>query len=170
MLSPVKAQKKRFHERNFNVQVAIDPAFFTCGATIVQLARRYEATRTGGRILELISTVKSATTPIIQADCIEVMHVRRKRMLHPPGTHDFKAFQAETSKIPDEIRGVHFLKGTHWIFIFPAPVTSPMRKGQPLRVRYCELCKLSWIILSRNPLLGQWVILKGTGFSPYKIG
>jgi hypothetical protein len=39
--------------------------------------------------------MKCTTTSIVKADREEVMHVRGKRMLYPPGTHDFETIQPE---------------------------------------------------------------------------
>src|SRR5262249_8814851 len=40
---------------------------------------------------------------VIEADCVEVVHVWGKRMLHPSGTHHFKSVQTQKTRVLGEI-------------------------------------------------------------------
>src|SRR5258707_12951830 len=83
--------------------------------TRMQLAGCYQVARSRRCITKLIPTIKCATASVIEANRVEVMHVWGKRMLHPPGTHDFKTVQPETTRILSEVPCLHFSQGKHWV-------------------------------------------------------
>ena len=69
---------------------------------------RYQAARARRSIAKFIPAIKCAASAIIEANCVPVMHVRGKRMVHPPGTHDLEAVQPETTGILNEVPSSSF--------------------------------------------------------------
>src|SRR5258708_4304307 len=70
--------------------------------TRVQLAGPYQVACARPRIAKLAPAIKGAPARVIEADRVEVMHVRGKRMLYPAGPPNFKAVQPKTRFFPAE--------------------------------------------------------------------
>lgn len=54
-----------------------------------------------------------ATASVVEADRVEVMHMKGERVLHPSGTPDFKTVPPKTSRVLSEVPGHHFSQGDH---------------------------------------------------------
>jgi len=91
--------------------------------TRVQLAGRYQVACAWRCVAKLAATIECAAPCVIEANRVEVMHVWGKGMLHPPGTHDFKTVQSETTRILSEVPCLHFSKGKHWVLVFHSRLT-----------------------------------------------
>jgi len=76
--------------------------------TRMHFTGRYQAACARRSVAKFIPAIKCAASSIIEANCVPVMHVWGERMLHPPGTHDLKAVQPETTGILREVLGLHF--------------------------------------------------------------
>jgi hypothetical protein len=87
--------------------------------TRVQLAGCYQVASARRRIMKLTPTIKCSTASVIEANGVEIMHVWRERMLHPPGTHNFKTVQPETTRVLSEVSSLHWSRGQHFVISSP---------------------------------------------------
>ena len=63
----------------------------------MQFAGCNEIAGAGGGVAKRMATMKCASTAIVQAHGVKIVHVRSKRMLYPVGAHHFKAGYARDS-------------------------------------------------------------------------
>ena len=128
---PLDAVEQSGHERRFDVQVAIGPAIPRGCTTGVQLARCDQVARARRGIVNLMPAIECAAPSIVEADRIEVVHMRRERMVHPPGAHHFESVQPGAAGVLSEVSCLPIACRMH-------DALSSIRAGQARSLgRYC---------------------------------